>query len=212
MFVWYAPEEFEEIEKASINLKVVCGMPYRYGNFHRHGFYTGETYMNRPHGMGTFRSRNGKILEGEWFDGHLYIQKGSMSPIVPLQRKLSQDGSSSSSSSSNSLQQRRRQDLIVVPPERSRRRRAEDDDTAAPDHRRQSAAADSTTSECNPYVRKSTTSSIETSYTDRTSFSDPLPMIRRSNTTLEPIMEHVSTTRGLSFCLLLCLFYHDAHK
>ena len=191
MFVWYAPEEFEEIEKASINLKVVCGMPYRYGNFHRHGFYTGETYMNRPQGIGTFRSRNGKILEGEWFDGHLYIQKGSMSPTVPLQRKLSQDGSSSSSS--NSLQQRR-QELLGVPPERSRiRRRAEDDDTAAPDHRRQSAAADKTiNSECNPYVRKSTTSSIETSYTDRTSFSDPLPMIRRSNATLEPIMEHVS--------------------
>ena len=45
-------------------------------HFRQHGFYTGEIHRGTrlPHGLGKWRSPDASTyMEGEWFDGHLYM-------------------------------------------------------------------------------------------------------------------------------------------
>jgi len=89
------------------HLMVVCGMPYRYAHFRQHGFYTGEIHRGTrlPHGLGKWRSPDASThMEGEWFDGHLYMK------IKPQQGH---------NDDKNTMKQ---------PPERKMRRRASESD------------------------------------------------------------------------------------
>jgi len=46
-------------------------------HFRQHGFYTGEIHRGTrlPHGLGKWRSPDASTyMEGEWFDGHLYMK------------------------------------------------------------------------------------------------------------------------------------------
>ena len=75
-------------------------------HFRQHGFYTGEIHRGTrlPHGLGKWRSPDASIyMEGEWFDGHLYMK------IKPQQQEHNNDT------------------MMGQPPERQRRRASESD-------------------------------------------------------------------------------------
>ena len=76
-------------------------------HFRQHGFYTGEIHRGTrlPHGLGKWRSPDASThMEGEWFDGHLYMK------IKPQQGHNDNE---------NTMKQ---------PPERKMRRRASESD------------------------------------------------------------------------------------